>query len=457
MKSKLNIILITIDALRADHLGFLGYQKNITPNLDRLAKESIIFTQAFSVGPSTPYSFPAILTSTYPLDFKGPQKIERPRILISEILQKAGYITCAIHSNPYLSSYFGYDRGWDYFEDVTSPFGQLPRGIERKLRKIFIYNLKSFIFSFHPPLFLWLKFLKDKLKEKKSSFKIKAGRLNQLAKDFLLSVKEEKKPFFLWIHYMDVHSPYFPKEHYEKNKPLSYQELVAGSYINYLIDFGQKEKLRNYLKKFMQKTIQLYDEGIEYVDQEIGKFLDFLKENNFYENTILCLTSDHGEELFDHGGIEHPGISYFSRKLYNELLHVPLIIKIPKRNPQRIERKVSLIDLPSTLLSLSDLSLPSSFKGKNFFENPTFPIFHQVAPHITDIFVSQKEILKILSEYKIAIQTKNWKYIFDNKTKEEELYNLLKDPKEKENLAKTEIQVLKEMREKVKDFIKGNF
>jgi arylsulfatase A-like enzyme len=111
MKKKPNIILITVDSLRADHLGYMGYGKGISPNIDKLAGESVVFNNAFAVGPVTPHSFPSILTSTYPLDYQGPRKIERPRKLISEVLKEKGFITAAFHSNAYLSNFFGYNRG----------------------------------------------------------------------------------------------------------------------------------------------------------------------------------------------------------------------------------------------------------------------------------------------------------------------------------------------------------
>ena len=122
MQKKPNIILITVDSLRSDHLGFMGYEKDISPNLDNLAQESSVFNQAFAVGPVTPHSFPSILTSTYPLDFQGPKKIDRPRRVISEILKEHGFLTVAFHSNAYLSDFFGYNKGWDYFEDIIPSY-----------------------------------------------------------------------------------------------------------------------------------------------------------------------------------------------------------------------------------------------------------------------------------------------------------------------------------------------
>ncbi len=155
MTKKPNIILITVDCLRADRLGFMGYQKNISRNIDGLAKESVVFTQAFATGSSTPYSFPSILTSTYALDYQGP-KIEKPRVLISESFKNAGYITAAFHANPFLSDFFGYNQGWDYFEDVTLPFGKLEK---KNILRDFLRELfKRALLFLSPSFFFKIKY-----------------------------------------------------------------------------------------------------------------------------------------------------------------------------------------------------------------------------------------------------------------------------------------------------------
>ena len=136
--------------------------------------------------------------------------------------------------------------------------------------------------------------------------------------------------------------------------------------------------------------------------------------------------------------------------------NVPLIIKLTKKEGKKINKKVSLIDLAPTLCRLINIDPPPSFKGKNLFESPTFPIFHQVAPNITDNQVNQNQLLKELNQYKIAYQSEEWKYIFDNLTSSEELYYLSEDPKEKNNLANQETKIIYRMREKIKEFEKEN-
>lgn len=459
MNKKLNIILITIDSLRAGHLGFMGHEKKVSPNIDKLAKESAVFTNAFSVGPNSSYSFPSILTSTYPLDYQGPSGIKKPRVLISEVLKEAGYTTAAFHPSPYLTSFFGYDRGWDFFKDLgTSNFVfAAPQKVPSFLLKLF----KEVIFSTFPAVYYWIRYQGVKyfklgaLEDSSVSTKLRVNAefLNRKIRDFVCSVKNEESPFFVWTHYMDVHNPYLPRECYFQKKPYTRLDFLREQrFPQHLAHFPKKRALRKYMQKHLKKGVELYDYGVEYSDYQIGELMNFLKKENLYENSIIIITGDHGDEFLEHGGGGH------GNKLYNELLHVPLLIKIPGVTPQIIKRKVSLIDIPSTICDLLEVKSPSSFKGKNLFNSSPDPVvFHQVG-------FNQKEKCKGLAginientdQCQIACQDKEWKYIFGYGAKKEELYKLSEDPREQNNLKGKETQVLHQMREKIKQFEKDN-
>lgn len=449
MNKKTNVILITIDSLRADHLRFMGYNNNVSPNLNEFSKDCAIFTNAFAVGPNTPYSFPSILTATYPLDFQGPKKIEKPRIFISEVLKKEGFITAAFHSNPRLSDFFGYNQGWDFFEDVTLPSEIRQNRDLKSMFRDFLYRFGEPLCSIFPELYFGMRYLLYKFSKPKTNFKIKASYLNQIVKNFIESVKDEQKPFFAWIHYMDVHGPYLPFEFYTKDKALSFSDLIGKALPTF---FSEKKSfpLKRFIKKHFQNVISLYDQGIRYVDQEIGDLLKFLKKENLYHNSIIFLTSDHGEEFLEHGEGSH------NNKLYNELLSVPLLVKISENKNKVIKEKVSLIDIPVTICDILKIKRPPAFKGKNLFDDKEEFIFHQTgAPKEKKNFYWDIDI-KSHNQCVLSCQNDQWKYIIDYSEGKEELYNLKKDPKEKENLSKTESKTLFLMRKEIQEFEKQN-
>ena len=165
-----NVILFTIDTLRRDSLGLYAGSRGYSPFLDSLAPESVVFTRAHSVAPYTQASFPGLLTSSYLFDAPRAQKLSRGRTMISEALREKGIQTAAFHSNPYLSAFFGWDRGWDTFYD----------------------SMEDDVDDYSPY--------------------IRGGAINAKVDAWLASRAREGggKPFFLWVHYMDVHEPYVP-------------------------------------------------------------------------------------------------------------------------------------------------------------------------------------------------------------------------------------------------------
>jgi len=446
MDSKPNIIVITIDSLRADHLGFLGYEKNVSPNIDAFSKESAVFNKAFSVGPGTAYSFPAILTSTYPLDFHGPREIERPRVMVSEAFKQAGYTTAFIHSSPYLSDYFGYNKGWDYFEDMY------PGSRSGAIQKSFLKNVfKEITLSSFPEILFRTMYLRYKKGGRKNSeIKTPGHIISQTAKDLVSSVKD--KPFFIWIHYMDLHVPYIPQEKYNSGEKLSFEQVISDYIGIVFYSYSEKKALKRFInnkfkKKYLDRAISFYDDQIAFTDRLFGEFTDFLKRENLYSNSVICLAGDHGDEFLDHGGLTHTGT------LYNELLHVPLLIKAPGKAIGQIKEKVSLIDLSPTLCSLAGLQPPDVFKGSSLFENRKGIVFHQGGQLKKGGETNDKA--EKIKRCRTACQTENYKYIFNHSGKQE-LYNLLKDSQEQNNVAGEETEICSQMKNRVEEFLRKN-
>ena len=416
-----NVILITVDSLRADCL-------KQALNINSLAKQSCVFDNAFSTGPVSSHSFISILTSTYPLDFTGPKKIEEPRVLLQQVFKKQGFTTAAFHSANYLRNYFSFE--WDVFNKIGSKAKKM-RAFKNPFRifeRIFLNTLPSFVFR--------TRYLLHKMGVVDIRPGLKAADLNKQIKEF---IKDRKRPFFLWVHYIDVHEPYLPYDVYFKNRKLCYKELV-GYYFS-------KTKNKRFLKKHVKEAENLYQDGIRYLDKELGDLFDFFKKENIWSDSVIVFTSDHGDDFLGHGISHYEG-------LYNDLLHVPLIFKIPGKKPERIKKKVSLIDLAPTICDLAGIKKSPSFKGRNLFAESREIIFHQTGKNLSgeerDSFVDINDI----TQCKIACQTNSFKYILDFNNKKEELYNLLADPGEKNNIS--DINTLKTMRKNIKWFKKQN-
>lgn len=243
---------------------------------------------------------------------------------------------------------------------------------------------------------------------------------------------------------MDVHGPYLPYLTYVNDKPLSYQETVVKSFPSFLQSCFFRKIAKRFIRKYLKKTIGLYDQGIEYADEKIGELLDFLRAEDIFQNSIICFCGDHGDEFMEHNESSH------NNKLYNELLHVPLLIRALGVMPQRIDKKVSLIDLPPTFCSLAGIGISRSFKGKNLFSPQSTEVFHQaISPKVRGI--KHDADIKDAKYTMVGYQSNDWKYILDHATSKEELYCLKNDQGEKVNVAKLRPEIISAMRKKLKN------
>ena len=409
-----NIILITIDALRADHLSFMGYKRNTSPFLHKIAEEGTIFIHAFSNSCWTAAAFPSIFSSDYPV-WGDKYGIEN-RIVIQEILKDRGYQTAAFHSNPWLSRHYKYDKGFDYFEDYLDKnyLENESTNSRARIKK----HVGKFIQTYNCLYTIVNISRRTKSLLLPNEYNVPYIDALTLTNDVISWLKNQgKEPFFLWVHYMDPHSPqvYAPLPNKIKG-PLNKGELkkrlhrTKGSEricVNCLVDL-----------------INRYDSRIRYVDYAIENLFVYLEKNNITNTSLLIITADHGEEFLDHGNFGH------SPKLYDELIHVPLIIKgpnIPKS--KKIDTLVQHLDIAPTILDMLDFSVSDSFFGKNLFEETKRQgIISEVSNELPN------KIEVALSKLKVAYRTKEWKYIY-SADGEDELYNIKEDPREERNLA----------------------
>src|ERR1700730_3731979 len=291
-----NVILITLDTTRADRMGFLGSKRGLTPNLDGMARQGIVFTRAYSHVPLTTASHATILTVTYPQfnhvnDFGVPLPPKLP--YLPELLHQQGYQTAAFVGSlildPLDGTAPGFDRGFEVYDagfHLRRHGADRYKTVERRGGIVVGHSLA------------WLS-------------------------------QAPNKPFFLWVHLYDAHDPYDP--------PSPYKERYAS---------------------------QPYDGEIAYADACVGKLLDALRKHDLYDETLVAVMADHGESLGAHGENTH-GVF-----LYDEALHVPLLIKLPLNHGagRRIETRASLVDVAPTLLAAAGFTPPSEMQGQSLLE-----------------------------------------------------------------------------------------
>jgi len=349
------------------------------------------------------------------------------RISIAQVLSRYGYATAAFHSNPHLAAYFGYDRGFDVFEDhVGARRESAFAGVERKIRQRYDRERGFKILRSATRLFP-LRTLKMYL-GKEVPYE-KADIINREAIKWTM---DNLKGFFLWIHYMDVHAPYLP--------PQPLLEHFRSVKLANRISRGERKISLSDLKMLSE----LYDEEVRYVDHQLGLFLQKLKELGIWlENTYMIITSDHGEEFMEHGGVGHRPKG--GPKLYDELLRVPLIIAGPELPRKRVDTQVALLDLAPTIAELVGHGKNVAFLGQSLVRQMKLP------------FTREKGVI---SEYQYkrrraySYRKKKWKYILTiNGGVVEELYNLHVDPAEQENVVVQETLEAKRSRDLIESHI----
>jgi arylsulfatase A-like enzyme len=376
-QDKRSLLLITVDCLRADHCGLYGYSRPTTPFLDSLAPESFVVPAAIVGGAPTYYSLPAILASRMPLalgrDVIG---LAPGESTLAAVLRESGYATAAfVAANPYISPRFGYDQGFEVFRDFldfetqSTPSSTAPqtmaadsvRGkLNRKIKGLAgtlglsrLYNELYFQYcmSIAPPAQSV-----DALRRFPA-----ADVLVEQAQSWLESVGQ--RPFFLWLHLMDPHSPYYPSNE-------AFRE-VAGrgmepSRARYLNEFWNRSDLGpSALSPKRKEIVQLYDACIRWADRQIGRLVDGLKQRHRWGDCVFALTADHGEEFLEHGGRYHAPV-----RLNEEIVRVPLLIRVPEWQRAKVPASpMSHLHLAPTLLEIMGLPAPSAFHGRSLWTN----------------------------------------------------------------------------------------
>jgi arylsulfatase A-like enzyme len=442
-------VLVTIDCLRADHVGHFGYSRPTTPFLDWLAQKSLVFRNATAAGTPTYYSLPAVMASRYPLalgrDLIG---LAPDESTLASVLQESGYATAAFSAgNPYIGAQFGYDRGFDVFLDflragIEEPAPQSDSGFRGRANRL-ISRASHAIPA--------LGAVYDELYFQYCQSQVAAGEsLDTLRKfpDAEVIVQNacgwlqenSTRPFFLWLHLMDPHAPYFPKA---EALTLMGDHLTPKEALYLNSYWARTDLTEKRLAGKRDRVIALYDAGIRWADEQIRRLAEKLVELNLWDRCAFAITADHGEEFLDHGGRFHPPL-----KLTEELIHVPLLLRVPGESHAEIEQTMSLIDLAPTLLEVLDIPAPGDFRGRSrwgkIFQPEWHPAITEAVHGCTNPFRPENR----LGSRVLCLRKGCYKLVFDFASGEERLFDLSSDAIERSPLpAGTAMPVRRELLE----------
>ncbi len=433
MKEKPNIVLVTIDSLRADFVGYYNKNEKNTPFLDSFAQDSYVFTNAISPANPTFFCYCSIMTGTLPFTYGNYLGIPNNKEIktLAEILRDNGYSTTAfLADSPALYSIYGYERGFDTYDDGYENVSKVYLSSQEflmKLREKTPENLLSvleIIRTFIKAIFL------------SPEHSVPGHKLNKKVINFFNN--KDKKPFFLWLHYMDNHLPYFGglNRHFFQNKNPIQRIINKVIFYKELTTSLRIMKTKN--KKITEIFREAYRSSVKNTDEYIGKIINFLKYK--YPNTVFIVASDHGEAFMEHGVVGHGALS-----LYNELIHIPLIINLPSAKSKIVTQAVSLVSIAKTISSIAGIKV-SQFEGNNLISDRIFSpinslsriLYKCLSPNVhLGILDNETEIRGYKNLW--SFTTPKEKYIVEEDGEIEEYYLLSKDPLERNNLIKNKV------------------
>lgn len=424
-----NIVLITIDSLRSDFVGYHNPKSKNTPFLDKLVKKSYVYTNTIAPGIPTFFCFPSIMTGNLPFMFGKylgiPEELEMKTL--PWVMKESGYSTMAfLADNPTLYPIYGYNQGFDHYysgyDDKSLPLLRLMRPlwwIRERMPEIML-RLMDFIFAFRQMI-------------KSPEITISGKKLNREIESYINN--NHNKPFFLWIHYMDVHLPYFSGLGKYFYPELSRLSKAWAKFRFYQARPSSERRLKINSKRLVDIFMEAYNSCIRYEDEAIESIYNILKKKD--PNTIFIITSDHGEGFMEHGLFHHEPYS-----LYNELIGVPLLINFPDGRSKKISKTVSLLSIAKTICSILDID-EGSFQGTNILDANSNSELNRItrilykcrSPHLSLGVFDNKTEIEGFSEL-ISYTTADYKYIMEKGGKIEELYDLRKDPQESNNIRR---------------------
>ncbi|MGD8625507.1 MAG: sulfatase, partial [Anaerolineae bacterium] len=413
----LNVVLLTIDCWRGDHLGVNGSGPSPTPHLDRLAAGGTLFEQAITPGGWTRPAMMALFSSVYASRHNGGslRRLSPDLPVLAELLQARGYETAGFTANPVCGQSGDFGRGFDTFADLKTDNRQAQ--VWNRLRKVRGgHRLMRLLFdSLAVHRFLHLFRLRLDLPEVSAS----ASHLTDEALAWLEG--NPPSPFFLWVHYIDLHWPYRlsrrapePAEIVQAWRDRQTYRRVVKAQGRYNPGPGAAARWR-----------ALYREELTTVDEQIGRLVEHLKAGGHWAQTAIVVTSDHGEEFYEHGTWAHSW-----NQLFDEGVHVPLVFRVPGMPDGRIvQQQVSTLDLAPTVLDLAGDPPPDTMLGASLRPLLEGEATLASRPILTEMLGHRNSY-----RYRLAVRTGTHRYIHDMEQPQgSQLYDRRADPGERQN------------------------
>ncbi len=387
---RLNILLITVESVRTDHVGSYGYQRGTTPAIDALAAEGVVFENAYAPTSWTLPSHASIFTGLYPSAHRvisSRNKLDDSYVTLAERLSEAGYETAGFVSGPWLQAPLNLHQGFKKYDQSASS------GKET------------------------------------SEADITNPAMERLLIDYLRSGLDEERPFFIFAYLWDPHYDYIPPSPYDRTfvsedaVPIELRNYFTGGIVTRRISPRQ-----------LAYVISQYDGELLWTDSLLGRLWVELKDRGLWDRTAIILTSDHGEEFFDHGTKGH------KNNLHEESVHIPLIMKIPGGpEASRSPRLTSLVDLYPTILEIAGVNEAGPHHGESLLGAPSPGRRIYFDLHSEWVFKNPATgAFEYDPDLHLAVRDGRYKLIIERNANRIKLYDLAADPSEKEPLGTSE-------------------
>ncbi len=390
-----NVLLIGVETLRADHVGCLGYFRDTTPAIDRLAKEGAVFSRAMATSSWTIPAVMSVMTSLYPglhnaKDFR--EKTPEEITTLAEILKERGYVTVAFAGNPLLDGNYGFRQGFDLYDDFTV---QLHLDLD-----LFAEGGMATLDAVHDA--------------------VTNQAVHRTATSWLKANHRER--FFMFVFYFDPHIDYIPPPPFDGRFDPDYDGAMDGRGLAFELLRSTRPPQRD-----LDHIIALYDGELAHTDGYISKLLDEFRKFGILDNTLVIVFGDHGEEFYEHGATVH-GLT-----LYNEVIHVPLILRWPSVIPgnKKNGALVSGVDIMPTILDYLDIKYDGFMQGRSLrpLVEGKKSLMHEVV--YAELNISPRAFSAAISQ--------GDKIILDLNSGARQIFDLNNDPYERDNLCNEQL------------------